>query len=131
MFLCSMYKRLHLGKATSSADSAYRNLFPIQNQSYSFHHVYIGRPTNSHKFISFIKLIRVASMALAAYSHFSRRDVHKYYIEVISRKRSVKFTHYFLCSFCLTPTITLSGLMKSCIAAPSLRNSGFDTISKS
>ena len=79
-----------------------------------------------------MKLMRVASMALAAYlvnsalrtsisiSRSRLRMKGAYRVRIRSVARSLSL-----------PTITRSGRMKSCTAEPSFRNSGFDTTAKS
>src|SRR5919108_420465 len=91
----------------------------------------MSAPSRSHRLaISLMKLILVASMALAAYFVISADS------GVITRNgcsvrkngayssRSASAT-----SGLRTPTTTRSGFMKSSIAAPSLRNSGFEATS--
>ncbi len=89
-------------------------------------------PSRSHRVaISFMNEIRVASMAFAAYfvSSAERTSMNRtgcsartngaYSSAITARARSEE-----------TPTTTRSGRMKSSIAAPSFRNSGFETTSK-
>jgi len=93
----------------------------------------MSAPKSSAKFASsFMKLILVASMAFAAYLVSSEertsitiirsrlRVKGSYKVRIISAARGL-----------LVPTTTRSGFMKSAMAAPSLRNSGFDTVSNS
>ena len=89
-------------------------------------------PTASQRAaISFMKLIRVANIALAAYLVISA--------EAISMKITLKLFRSMglyrrvissRASSLSTPTTTLSGFIKSSIASPSFKNSGFDATSK-
>ena len=86
--------------------------------------------TFSHKFaISFIKLIFVAKKAFDAYFISSaallEQETKAAPLLTIGRYNSLNIFITFL-SF--APTTTLSGYLKSLIASPSLRNSGFDII---
>ena len=93
----------------------------------------MSAPTRSAMLaISFMKLILVASMALAAYLVSSAERTS------ITTKRSrlrVNGSYSARSSSMVrglsVPTTTRSGFMKSAIAAPSFRNSGFDTTSNS
>ena len=89
-------------------------------------------PTISHRLaISFIKLIRVASIALEAYLIISAERIS---VNIILYRLSVKGLYSRSISFSpfsdSTPTTTLSGLIKSFMASPSLRNSGLEATSK-
>ena len=83
----------------------------------------------SHKFaISFINVIFVAKKAFDAYfiSSAALLDVFKYWapFEINGEYKFFKILFDFLS---LEPTTILSGYVKSLIASPSLRNSGFET----
>ena len=90
-------------------------------------------PTNSQRLaMSFIKLIRVASIELAAYFVISAEGISM----KITRKLFSKNGRYNLVISSLafsdsTPTTTRSGVIKSFIALPSFRNSGLLATSKS
>ena len=87
-------------------------------------------PVFSHKFaISFIKVIFVAKKAFDAYliNSAALREVFKYCapLEIKGLYKFFKIRFDFLS---LVPITILSGYVKSLIASPSLKNSGFDTI---
>ena len=90
-------------------------------------------PNNSHKLaISFIKLIRVANMEFAAYLVISAEGIsikitRKLFSNIGLYKRVIRF---FARSDSI-PTTTRSGFIKSLIALPSFRNSGFEATSNS
>ena len=89
-------------------------------------------PVFSHKFaISLIKVIFVAKKAFDAYlinsaarlfvdTNFAPLDINGEY----------RFFNIFLDFSSLQPITTLSGYIKSLIASPSLKNSGFETTEK-
>ena len=81
---------------------------------------------------SFMKLILVASMALAAYLVSSAERTS---ITIMRSRLRVKGSYKERISSAarelVVPTTTRSGFMKSEMAAPSFKNSGFDTISNS
>ena len=81
---------------------------------------------------SFMKLILVASMALAAYLVSSAERTS---ITIMRSRLCVKGSYseriISVARAESVPTITRSGRMKSAMAAPSLRNSGFETVSNS
>ena len=93
----------------------------------------MSAPTRSAMFASsFMKLIFVASMAFAAYFVSSEERTS------MTMKRSwlrVNGSYSARISSCVrglsVPMTTRSGFMKSWIAAPSFRNSGFETTSNS
>ena len=81
---------------------------------------------------SFMKLILVASMALAAYLVSSAERTSMTIIR--SRLRvngSYSARSNSVARGLAVPTTTRSGFMKSSTAAPSFKNSGFDTVSNS
>ncbi len=90
-------------------------------------------PTISHRLaISFIKLMRVASIAFEAYFVISDDRISiKITRKLFSRNGRYNFDIKSSAVLLSTPTTTRSGLIKSFIAAPSLRNSGFDATSNS
>ena len=88
--------------------------------------MFTSAPTNSHRLaMSFIKLIRVASMELAAYLIISAEGISvkitRKLFNIIGRYRRVIISLAFSDS---TPMTTRSGLIKSLMAAPSFKNSG-------
>jgi hypothetical protein len=93
----------------------------------------MSAPTSSARFAtSFMKLILVASIALAAYLVSSAERMSM----TIMRSRlrvngSYRVRIMSAARVLLLPTMTRSGFMKSAIAAPSFRNSGFETVSNS
>ncbi|EJX01530.1 hypothetical protein EVA_10358 [gut metagenome] len=112
----------------------YRNLRPIRvSEPIPLRTILTSAPTSSHRLaISFMKLMRVASMELAAYFVISADGISI----KITRKLFNKKGLYNLDISCLarsdsTPTTTRSGLMKSLIAFPSFRNSGLEATSNS
>jgi hypothetical protein len=79
-----------------------------------------------------MKLILVASMALAAYlvssADFTSMTIMRSRLRV---KGSYKARSSSAARSLSVPTTTRSGFMKSAMAAPSFRNSGFEAMSKS
>ena len=82
--------------------------------------------------MSFMKLMRVASMLFAAYLVISAEVTSmKITRKLFSRKgRYSRLISSFARSLS-TPTTTRSGLMKSLMALPSFRNSGLEATSNS
>ncbi len=93
----------------------------------------ISTPVFSHKFASSLMYeIFVARNALEAYfiSSAPLLEVLKYlfFFLIIGKYRDCKILLAFLL---FVPTTTLSGYIKSLMASPSRKNSGFDTTSTS
>ncbi len=90
-------------------------------------------PTFSHKLaISFIKVIFVASIAFAAYLVISELRSSITIIGLPLRTNGSYRVVILSAAFLLrVPITTLSGFIKSSTAAPSLKNSGFETTSNS
>ncbi len=93
----------------------------------------MSAPTRSAMLASsFMKLILVASMALAAYLVSSAERT-----SITTRRSRLRVNGSYSARRSSTvrglsvPTTTRSGFMKSAMAAPSLRNSGFETTSNS
>ena len=87
----------------------------------------MSAPIRSHRLaISLMKLIFVASMALATYLVISALsgDIDQERLLGAQERRVQLAEHARPTSGRRTPTTTRSGFMKSSIAAPSLRNSG-------
>ncbi|CCY82174.1 uncharacterized protein BN473_02407 [Prevotella sp. CAG:1185] len=106
---------------------AYRNFRPIRvSDPIPERTLLISAPTNSHKLaISFIKLIRVASIEFAAYFVISALGISiNITRKLFSKNGLYNFVNIFFAFSLLTPTTTLSGLIKSLIALPSFKNSG-------
>ena len=85
-------------------------------------------PTRSHRFaISFMKEMRVASMALAAYL-VSSADAGSMTRTGLPVRTKGSYSSFMTASTCgsSVPTITRSGFRKSPTAAPSFRNSGLE-----
>ena len=95
--------------------------------------MFTSAPTISQRFAtSFIKLILVASIALEAYFVISADNISINIIrKLFSRKGRYNLDIKSSAFLLSTPTITLSGLIKSFIAAPSFKNSGLEATSKS
>ena len=94
--------------------------------------IFTSAPTSSHRLaMSFMKLIRVASMELAAYFIISALGIS---VKITRKLFSIKGRYNWLITFFAlsesTPITTRSGLMKSFMAAPSFRNSGLLATSK-
>ena len=82
--------------------------------------------------MSFMKLMRVASMELAAYLVISAEGISmKITRKLFSRKGRYSLLIRFLARSDSTPTTTRSGVMKSLMAFPSFRNSGLLATSNS
>ena len=94
--------------------------------------IFTSAPTSSHKFaISFMKLMRVANIELAAYFIISALGMSvKITRKLFKRKGLYNLVINSLALSDSTPTTTLSGLIKSLMAAPSFRNSGLEATSK-
>ena len=112
----------------------YKNLLPIRESvPIPLRTILTSAPTNSQRLaISFIKLIRVANIELAAYLVISAEGISI----KITRKLFNSIGRYSRVNNSLarsdsTPITTLSGFMKSSIALPSFKNSGFDATSNS
>ena len=93
----------------------------------------MSAPMRSARFaISFMKLILVASIAFAAYFVSSAERTS---MTIMRSRLRVNGSYSDLSSSAVrglsVPTTTRSGFMKSLIAAPSFRNSGFETTSNS
>ena len=89
-------------------------------------------PTSSHRLaISFMKLMRVASIELAAYLIISAEGISVKIRRSLTIMKGLYNRAMSLRARSLsTPTTTRSGLMKSLTALPSLRNSGLLATSK-
>ena len=122
-----------IGSRFLRAGPALKNLLPILLSSpIPIEISSISIPVFSHKLdISFIKVIFVAKKALEAYlinsaallfveTNFAPFDINGEY----------KLFKIFCDLLSFDPTTTLSGYIKSLIASPSLKNSGFDTTEK-
>ena len=88
-------------------------------------------PTSSQRLaMSFINEIRVASMELAAYFVISAEGMSmKMTRKLLMRNGLYRRVSSFLAFSLSTPTTTRSGLIKSLMALPSFRNSGFEATS--
>ena len=112
----------------------YKNLFPIlESLPIPFLTILTSAPINSQRLaISFIKDILVASIEFAAYFIISAEGIS---VIMIRSDTSIKGLYNFDIisrAFILsTPITTLSGLIKSFIAAPSFKNSGLEATSNS
>ena len=90
-------------------------------------------PTSSHKLaMSFMKLIRVANIEFAAYFIISADGMSvNITLKLFSKNGRYSLLIKSLAFSESIPTTTLSGLIKSLMAAPSFRNSGLLATSKS
>ena len=112
----------------------YRNLRPIRvSEPIPLRTIFTSAPTSSHRFaMSFIKLIRVASIEFAAYLVISAEGISMKITRKLFNKNGLyNLDINFSARADSTPTTTRSGLMKSLIAFPSFRNSGLEATSKS
>src|SRR5664279_3571510 len=110
-------------------EPGYINLLPIRESlPIPFRTLFISAPSKSHKLaISLIKLILVASMALAAYLVISAEAMSMKRIGWLLSTNGIYSLFIISLDFSLsTPTTIRSGFKKSSIAVPSLRNSGFE-----
>ena len=113
---------------------AYRKRLPIRaSVPIPLRTIFTSAPTISHKLaISFIKLIRVANIAFAAYLVISAEGTSiKITRKLFSKNGRYNFDINFSARSDSTPTTTRSGLIKSFTAAPSFKNSGLEAISNS
>jgi len=82
--------------------------------------------------MSFIKLIRVANIELAAYLVISAEGISiKMTRKLFSKNGLYSLDIIFLARSDSTPTTTRSGLIKSLMAFPSFKNSGLEATSNS